>query len=208
METEFENLKQTIINFAKQSNACKDEYSRALLSNNAPEICEVIKRNWMWCYNSGLIKAIAKDFLKVLNKNDIFYNQNTDMGFVFVDSYVECIGGCATAYIAGYATVKDVRDSATVKGVRDSATVVNVRDSATIKFVQDSAKVVNVMDSATVEYVCDSATVVNVWNFATVLNVWDSATVENVRDFAKVVNVRDFTKVVNVMDSATVLNRY
>jgi len=160
----FQEIKNKIICSAKESNACKTEFNRALNSKDIQELLKVVKDNFNYCCNN---KIITKDLLEEIGKevceeNDLFLNVSTNKGYLFADS--------ATVRAWGSATVR-ASDSATVEAW-DSATV-EAWGSATVEAWGSAT--VRASDSATVE-AWDSATV-EAWGSATV-RAWGSATVE------------------------------
>src|SRR6476620_9416473 len=128
----FQEIKNKIICSAKESNACKTEFNRALNSKDIQELLKVVKDNFNYCCNN---KIITKDLLEEIGKevceeNDLFLNVSTNKGYLFADSATVEAWGSATVEAWGSATVR-AWDSATVEAW-DSATV-EAWGSATVR---------------------------------------------------------------------------
>ena len=112
----FDALKAEILKRAKEKQACKGEYSRALKSNTYQELLQVVKDNFGWASTNKIIDAeLIGEYKQEFNENDIWCNESVGIGFLL-------------AY--GSATVRAF-DSATVRAY-DSATV-EAYGSATVE---------------------------------------------------------------------------
>ena len=156
----FEELKEELLNRAKNANACQNGYKMGLDAKNKADLLKAITANWFWV----LIDARIVDAI-YLEEN--FTEEELSEAGIYTRKChevrtVSFACGSATVEACGSATVK-AYDSATVKAY-DSATV-EACGSATVK-AYDSATV-KAYGSATVE-ACGSATV----------KAYDSATVK------------------------------
>ena len=156
----FEELKEELLNRAKNANACQNGYKMGLDAKNKADLLKAITANWLWV----LIDARIVDAI-YLEEN--FTEEELSEAGIYTR---KCHEVRTVSFACGSATVK-AYDSATVEAY-DSATV-KAYDSATVK----------AYDSATVE-ACDSATV-KAYDSATVeacgsatVKAYDSATVE------------------------------
>ena len=156
----FEELKEELLNRAKNANACQNGYKMGLDAKNKADLLKAITANWFWV----LIDARIVDAI-YLEEN--FTEEELSEAGIYTR---KCHEVRTVSFACGSATVK-AYDSATVKAY-DSATVkaydsatVEAYDSATVK-AYDSATV-KAYGSATVE-ACGSATV----------KAYDSATVK------------------------------
>jgi hypothetical protein len=156
----FEELKEELLNRAKNANACQNGYKMGLDAKNKADLLKAITANWFWV----LIDARIVDAI-YLEEN--FTEEELSEAGIYTR---KCHEVRTVSFACGSATVK-AYDSATVKAC-DSATV-EAYDSATVK-AYDSATV-EAYDSATVE-AYDSATV-KAYGSATV-KAYDSATVK------------------------------
>lgn len=168
METNFNEIKQEILRRAKKASACKHEYGRAYAAENLYELSQVIKDNFDWACDHGVLTVdLIEQYKEDFSANDIYANQNVKNG------YLLCSNATVEAY--GNTTVK-AYDSAAVEAHGNAA--VEAYDSATVK----------AYDHATVE-ACSNATV-EAYNDATV-EAYENATVKaydnaTIKAFAKV----------------------
>ena len=152
----FEELKKIILERARNASACREQYGRAYRAENLEELMQVVRDNFWWACNNGVIDGDTVDaYRDEFATGKIWHNENITEGFLIAS-------GSATVKASGSATV-EASGSATVKAY-DSATV-EAYGSATVE----------AYDSATVE-AYGSATV-EAYNRATV-KAYDSATVE------------------------------
>ena len=180
----FEELKEELLNRAKNTSACQKGYRMGLDAQSKSDLLKAITANWFWVLrDSKIIDAIYLE--ENFTEEDL-----TEAGIYTQKRHkiktVAFACGSATVEAYGSATV-EAYDSATVEAY-DSATVeacgsatVEAYDSATVEAC-DSATVkaygsatVKACGSATVK-ACDSATV-KACDSATV-KACDSATVE------------------------------
>ena len=159
----YKEFKSEILTRARSASACEAQYKRAYEAKDFAALFAVIKDNFVYCCNNGIIDApLLEQVREDADKCDVWLNVNASSGFLLAyDSATVKATGSATVKATGSATVK-AYDSATVKAY-DSATV-KTYDSATVE-AYDSATVeaygsatVKAYDSATVK-ATDSATV-------------------------------------------------
>ena len=172
----FEELKEELLNRAKNANACQNGYKMGLDAKNKADLLKAITANWFWV----LIDARIVDAI-YLEEN--FTEEELSEAGIYTRKChevrtVSFACGSATVEAYGSATV-EAYDSATVKAY-DSATVkaygsatVEAYGSATVEAYGSAT--VEAYDSATVE-AYDSATV-KAYGSATV-KAYGSATVE------------------------------
>ena len=163
----FEELKEELLNRAKNANACQNGYKMGLDAKNKADLLKAITANWFWV----LIDARIVDAI-YLEEN--FTEEELSEAGIYTR---KCHEVRAVSFACGSATVKAC-GSATVKAC-DSATVraygsatVEAYDSATVEAYGSAT--VEAYGSATVK-ACDSATV-RAYGSATV-KACDSATV-------------------------------
>ena len=180
----FEELKEELLNRAKNANACQNGYKMGLDAKNKADLLKAITANWFW------VLRVARIVDAIYLEENFTEEELSEAGIYTRKCHevrtVSFACGSATVEAYGSATVK-AYDSATVEAY-GSATVkaygsatVEAYGSATVK-AYDSATV-EAYDSATVE-AYDSATVeaygsatVKAYGSATV-KAYDSATVK------------------------------
>ena len=156
----FEELKEELLNRAKNANACQNGYKMGLDAKNKADLLKAITANWFWV----LIDARIVDAI-YLEEN--FTEEELSEAGIYTR---KCHEVRTVSFACGSATVK-AYGSATVKAY-DSATV-KAYDSATVKAYGSAT--VKAYGSATVE-AYGSATV-KAYGSATV-EAYDSATVK------------------------------
>ena len=180
----FEELKEELLNRAKNANACQNGYKMGLDAKNKADLLKAITANWFWVLiDARIVDAIylEENFTEEeLSEAGIYTRKCHEVrtvSFACGSATVEAYDS-ATVEACGSATVK-AYDSATVKAY-DSATVeacgsatVKAYDSATVKACGSAT--VKAYDSATVK-AYGSATV-KAYGSATV-KAYGSATVE------------------------------
>ena len=155
----FEELKEELLNRAKNANACQNGYKMGLDAKNKADLLKAITANWFWVLiDARIVDAIylEENFTEEeLSEAGIYTRKCHEVrtvSFACGSATVEAYDS-ATVEACGSATV-EACGSATVKAY-GSATV-EAYDSATVK-AYDSATV-KAYDSATVK-ACGSATV-------------------------------------------------
>ena len=128
METNFNEIKQEILRRAKKAGACKDEYSRAYAAETLSELSQVIKDNFYWVCDNGILTVdLIEQYKEDFAANDIYVNQNVKNGYLlchnatvkaYGNSIVEAYGN-ATVVACNYTTV-EAYDRATVEAYGDA----------------------------------------------------------------------------------------
>ena len=121
----FEELKEELLNRAKNANACQNGYKMGLDAKNKADLLKAITANWFWV----LIDARIVD---VIYLEENFTEEELSEAGIYTR---KCHEVRTVSFACGSATVK-AYDSATVKAY-DSATV-KAYDSATVKACGDS----------------------------------------------------------------------
>jgi hypothetical protein len=77
METNFKEVKEQIIDLAKQNSACTREYKKALNSETYSDLLKVVTDNINWCYNTGIFskEILSKIPDESLVSANIFFNK-------------------------------------------------------------------------------------------------------------------------------------
>ena len=167
----FEELKKIILERARNASACKEQYSRAYRAENLEELMQVVRDNFRWACNNGVIDGDTVDaYRDEFATGKIWHNENITEGFLIASgsATVEA-SGSATVIASGSATVI-AYGSATVEA-SGSATV-EASGSATVE-ASGSATVIASGSATVIAY--GSATV-KASGSATV-KAYDSATV-------------------------------
>ena len=127
----YKEFKSEILTRARSASACEAQYKRAYEAKDFAALFAVIKDNFVYCCNNGIIDApLLEQVREDADKCDVWLNVNASSGFLLATD-------SATVKATGSATVK-AYDSATVKAYA-SATV-KTYDSATVE-AYDSATV-------------------------------------------------------------------
>ena len=180
METEtirFEELKKVILERARAAEACREQYGRAYKAGNIDELMEVVRDNFQWCCNNGVIDGELIDRYKTeFNECKIWHNEDASEGCLLAS-------GSATVRASGSATV-EAYDSATVRAY-DSATV-RAYDSATVE-AYDSATV-RAYDSA---YICSWSAIECQLNDHSIYRIEETNEVRYVDENIKFVKVKE-----------------
>ena len=73
----FEELKEKILTAAKAERACNEEYKKAYSSENMSDLCDVIKRNFNWCCDHGVLTPeLIENYKSYFSENGIYHNEN------------------------------------------------------------------------------------------------------------------------------------
>lgn len=170
MEPNFNEIKQEILRRAKKASACKHEYGRAYAAETISELSQVIKENFDWACDHGVLTVdLIEQYKEDFSANDIYANRNVKSGYLLCsNATVEAYGN--TTVRAYENAVVEVYGNAKVEAC-ENAVVVAHGNAAVVAY-----------DNATIK-ACDNATVL----------AWDSATVE-AHDYTKV-DVYDTTTV-------------
>lgn len=138
METNFNEIKQEILRRAKKASACKHEYGRAYAAETISELSQVIKENFDWACDHGVLTVdLIEQYKEDFSANDIYANRNVKSGYLL----------CSNATVEAYG-------NATVRAYENA--VVEAYENAVVE-ASGNAKV-EAYDNATVE-ACDNTTV-------------------------------------------------
>ena len=172
----FQTIKEKILAAAKEKEACKEQYARALRAKNLQELAQVIKENFGWCSESQMltvdfIKEYEEDFASV----EIYANKSISSGYVLIDGVVEELRGSAIAYMYGKATVNKMRDNALVKEMHGNSTVNAMHQNASVNKMYGNALVKEMYGKASVKEMYGNATVNKMHDNALVKEMCDNA---------------------------------
>ena len=159
----FTEIKQVIIDRAKNADACADQFRRAVEAETIPELLKVITNNFDWCCGHKIIdiELLSKIEVPLLDEARLYFNRDVSEGYcLVVDAEVWASGNAevwalgntkvwaldnATVWASGNATVQAwgnatvwASGNATVQ-VYGNATV-EASGNATVE-VYDNAKV-------------------------------------------------------------------
>ena len=157
METEtirFEELKKVILERARAAEACREQYGRAYKAGNIDELMEVVRDNFQWCCNNGVIDGELIDRYKTeFNECKIWHNEDASEGCLLAS-------GSAAVRASGSATV-EAYDSATVRAY-DSAyicswsaiecqlndhSIYRIEETNEVRYVDENIKFVKVKEA-------------------------------------------------------------
>ena len=133
MTAKFSIFKSEIVKRCKDQNACKSEFKRILESGTFPDIFVVLKDNFAWAINHGVIDVPILESVKGdAAESAVFVNEeNVTYGYLLAwDNATVNAGGNATVEAGGNATVK-AWDNATVKAWGNAT--VEAEGNATVK---------------------------------------------------------------------------
>ena len=154
METNFNEIKQEILRRAKKASACKHEYGRAYAAETLSELSQVIKDNFDWVCDYGVLTVgLIEQYKEDFSANDIYANQNVKCGYLLCDSATVEAYGNTTVRAYGSSKV-EAFDNAKVEAF--DSTAVRAYGSATVEACGSAT--VKAYDSATVK-ACDNAKV-------------------------------------------------
>ena len=162
METNFNEIKQEILRRAKKASACKHEYGRAYAAETISELSQVIKENFDWACDHGVLTVdLIEQYKEDFSANDIYANRNVKSGYLLCsNATVEAYGNATVrayenAVVEAYGNAKvEACDNTTVMAYENA--VVEAYENAVVE-AYGNAKV-EAYDSATVE-ACDNTTV-------------------------------------------------
>jgi hypothetical protein len=150
----FVEIKNDILERAKASGACVDEYERAYVADTMDVLCAVIRDNFHWCAKNNVLSSeIILKHENLFAEHKIYCNRDASEGHVILSNNTTAkVSGNARAEVSGNATAK-VYDNARA-WVYNNATA-EVYGNATA-YLYDNATA-EVYDNATAE-VYDNAT--------------------------------------------------
>jgi len=157
METKFNEIKEVILQRAKNNNACVEEFKEAFKSNSMSELCQVLKDNFNWGCNNGVITPDIIDLYAVeFAECEIWHNVNVKCGFLLTSgsSTVEA-SGSSTVRAFGSSTVR-ASGSSTVEASDSSYTYC----SSFIECKISNKAIIRRCDTNTIEYCSDDLSIV------------------------------------------------
>ena len=99
-DSRFRLLKEELLERAHKAAACREQYSRAYGAQTLEELMDVVKDNFIWAVNNGVLAGEFIDKWSVeFNDNDIWHNQSVSRGYLIAS-------GNATVRAYGNATVE------------------------------------------------------------------------------------------------------
>ncbi|MDR3142542.1 MAG: hypothetical protein LBU37_12585 [Tannerellaceae bacterium] len=144
---EFKEFKKEILKRAKESNAHTTEYQRACLSDDWPELMQVIKDIFCFSVHSKVIDQSLIEICKdQFNKYEIYCNENVVDGFLLAS-------GNVTVIAIENITVRAIENATVIAS--DDATVI-ASDNVTVRAIENAT--VRASGNVTVE-ASDNATV-------------------------------------------------
>ena len=119
----FLELKQELLNRAHKANACKEQYSRAYGAQTLEELMDVVKDNFFWAVNKGVLDGEFIDKWTVeFNDSKIWHNQSVSSGYLIASGNATVIAyDNATVIASGNATVEAYCNATVI--AYDNATV-------------------------------------------------------------------------------------
>ena len=162
MESNFNEIKQEILRRAKEASACRREYGRAYAAETISKLSQVIKDNFDWVCDYGVLTVdLIEQYKEDFSANDIYTNQNVENGYLLCsDAKVEARGNTIVkAYgnskVEAYGNAK-VEAYGNAKVEAFDSTIVRAYNSTMIQACNNAT--VKAFDDATVE-ACNNATV-------------------------------------------------
>ena len=96
----FLELKEELLERAHKADACKEQYSRAYGAQTLEELMDVVKDNFIWAVNNGVLDGEFIDKWTVeFNDSKIWHNQSVSSGYLIAS-------GNATVRAYNNATVR------------------------------------------------------------------------------------------------------
>ena len=144
----FEELKKIILERARNASACREQYGRAYRAENLEELMQVVRDNFWWACNNGVIDGDTVDaYRDEFATGKIWHNENITEGFLIASGSASVIAYNSASVIAYDSASVIAYNSASVEAY-DSASVI-AYDSASV-IAYDSASVI-AYNSASVE---------------------------------------------------------
>ena len=106
-DSRFRVLKEELLERAHKAGACREQYSRAYWAQTLEKLMDVVKDNFIWAVNNGVLDGEFIDKWSVeFNDNDIWHNQSVSRGYLIAsdNATVEAYGN-ATVRASGNAYV-------------------------------------------------------------------------------------------------------
>lgn len=82
----FTEIKQVIIDRAKNADACADQFRRAAKAETMPELLKVITDNFHWCCGNKIIdiELLSKIEVPLLDEARLYFNRDVTEGYCLV----------------------------------------------------------------------------------------------------------------------------
>lgn len=134
---DFDTFKQQIRKAAHENHSCVDGYRAMMAAQSYTQMLRVMYNNWDWVYNGGFYEVFCQYFGQWFEGHeedfhaaDVYYNEPSDHGFVFVDKPGKrlSIGGQAKVFVLAPSVV-DVCNRATIYCRADNSYIM-LRNSA------------------------------------------------------------------------------
>ena len=120
----FEELKKIILERARNASACKEEYGRAYRADNLEELMQVVRDNFWWACNNGVIDGDTVDaYRDEFATGKIWHNENITEGFLIASGSASVIASGSASVIASGSASVIASGSASVEAY-DSASVI------------------------------------------------------------------------------------
>ena len=136
-EKSFEALKEEILRRAKEALACREEYGKAYKSENYEQLMEVLRNNFLWACENGVLDAeLIEIYLDEFADGKIYLNIDTSDGFLLAwgNATVEAWGN---AYITSYDTIECKLSEYAIYRIRQTNTILYTDEN--IKFEKVNA---------------------------------------------------------------------
>lgn len=112
METNFNEIKQEILQRAKKAGACKSEYARVYAVETLSELSQVIKDNFHWvCFHDVLTVDLIDKYKEDFAASDIYANQDVNRGYLICRNATVKVYGNAKVEAYGYSKVEAYENS-------------------------------------------------------------------------------------------------
>ena len=104
----FTEIKQVIIDRAKNADACADQFRRAAKAETMPELLKVITNNFQWCCGNKIIdiELLSKIEVPILDEARLYFNRDVSDGYCLVVDATVRAWGNATVWALNNATVR------------------------------------------------------------------------------------------------------
>ena len=127
--TRFEELKKEILIRAHKAEACREQYGRAYGAETLDALMEVVRDNFNWCCNNGVLDGDIIDRYKAeFNAGKIWHNETrvTD-GMLLLDNSSAELWGNSSAVLLGNSSA-ELRDNSSAE-LRDNSSA-ELRDNS------------------------------------------------------------------------------
>lgn len=164
---QFEEIKNEILERAREARACSGQYKRAYQSENIETLCDVIKDNFWWCCRDDVLDGeLIDNYGEIFSENKIYHNVSVKNGFLLVS-------GNSTVKAYGNSTV-EAYDRSTVEAYNKST--VDAHDNSTVEAYNKSC----INCCSTVECVIKDNSIVRRWDLNTIQYASDKLKFEKI----------------------------